>query len=360
MAALPDAAHAATHHKVEGSAALEYKGGGVYLYNQPGYYYMGRLFERQDFYRHSTSKVSSKKYRSRSGTYVSKRRGRDLTYRWGYADGTARTCLWIGPSAGDRKSIPYLSRKLSRTKDRCSQWRVDWLTDRKNIGRRFNCGENRARGPQKTKITRDATLYYNLNWRGDYSGGPGKNPAAGKLEHRKQVWYRYTTKDGRWAVIYDKDKGWGFVEASKVRRVRGRWSFAGEAKSYRCGEHLLKKEKRKQRPQGTRASLGQEALGSSSRDRAATSAAGTSAAVQAPTHAAAQCHWQVQWGTAGVYEKPFRDPGNLIKTKHSGDIVGPYCFTWYNQGEQEYYVAVHSDAAADDIGWMRLKALSQT
>ena len=57
-----------------------------------------------------------------------------------------------------------------------------------------------------------------------------------------------------------------------------------------------------------------------------------------------------------------RRPGkgqSPLKPKHSGDIVGPYCTTQHNAAENETYVQVQTDSAADGIGWMRLPALKQ-
>jgi hypothetical protein len=77
----------------------------------------------------------------------------------------------------------------------------------------------------------------------------------------------------------------------------------------------------------------------------------------APTNGT-MCHWKVIWPAAGVYDDPTRSQPPL-KSKHSGDIVGPYCTTQYNAAENETYVQVQTDSAADGIGWMRLPALKQ-
>jgi hypothetical protein len=69
------------------------------------------------------------------------------------------------------------------------------------------------------------------------------------------------------------------------------------------------------------------------------------------------CHWEVVWSTAGVYAQPSRDQAHLVKRKHRGDSVGPYCTTYYNAGENETYIMVQATDTADGIGWMRQKAL---
>jgi hypothetical protein len=70
------------------------------------------------------------------------------------------------------------------------------------------------------------------------------------------------------------------------------------------------------------------------------------------------CHWKVIWSTAGVYPEPSRSYASL-KTKHAGDIVGPYCDTVWNYTWGEYYTAVHCTCDTwDNVGWMRRAALT--
>ena len=71
-----------------------------------------------------------------------------------------------------------------------------------------------------------------------------------------------------------------------------------------------------------------------------------------PAHASG-CHWKVVWDTAGVYEQPYR-ASTVVKLKHSGDIVGPYCNTYTTD---DTFVMVACEAAEDGIGWMRQGAL---
>jgi hypothetical protein len=86
----------------------------------------------------------------------------------------------------------------------------------------------------------------------------------------------------------------------------------------------------------------------------------------APTNAqphspdpAGSCHWKVIWPTAGLYEEPTRDQPALT-SKKNGDEVGPYCTIHYNASENENYVKVQTDKAADGIGWMRTSALKRS
>ncbi|GIF25229.1 hypothetical protein Ate02nite_79590 [Paractinoplanes tereljensis] len=91
-----------------------------------------------------------------------------------------------------------------------------------------------------------------------------------------------------------------------------------------------------------------------------TRTAPTTAAVPTQTaeaKPASPCHWKVVWPSAGVYELPTRGKPPL-KTKHSGDVVGPYCNTQHNATENEAYVMVSTKAATDGIGWMRRAALT--
>jgi hypothetical protein len=69
------------------------------------------------------------------------------------------------------------------------------------------------------------------------------------------------------------------------------------------------------------------------------------------------CHWKVIWPAAGVYAAPSRD-STLLKTKHSGNVVGPYCDTSLNTTENETYVQV--ELGESGTGWMRRNALTPT
>ncbi|GGO86624.1 hypothetical protein [Wenjunlia tyrosinilytica] len=77
-----------------------------------------------------------------------------------------------------------------------------------------------------------------------------------------------------------------------------------------------------------------------------------------PENGGTMCHWKVVWPAAGVYDDPSRS-APLLKTKHSGDVVGPFCVTQVNASENETFVQVQTEAAPDGIGWMRMPALRQ-
>lgn len=228
LLALPALADGARRHTVIHSAspANEPADNGVFLFNRPGYYYMGRLFRGQSFDQTATSKYRTGGYRSRSG----------FLYRWGYAVGDTGSCLWIGPEAGGPGN-EYLGPSHRRSPpDRCSRsasrsvvGSTEWLKNRNNIGRStsFNCPEGQARGPKIVSLRDEADLYYNVQWSRTYSGGKRAGPPR-RLGRDTPVQYRFTTKDGKLAAVFARGHGWGFVLASKVNRSRGGWSFAGD------------------------------------------------------------------------------------------------------------------------------------
>jgi hypothetical protein len=78
-------------------------------------------------------------------------------------------------------------------------------------------------------------------------------------------------------------------------------------------------------------------------------------AALAPSASASDCHWKVVWSTAGVYDYPAT--GTVLKDKHAGDIVGPYCNSTYNSAEGHWFTMVACSCAPDTYGWMRSQAL---
>jgi hypothetical protein len=212
-------------------------GPGVYLFNRAGYYYMGRLLDGQSF-------DSIKTYPSKSNPH--------LIYRFGYAGGNVRSCLWIGPEAGEESASEYLTAPVAQVLTKCRRKingkdRVDWLKNRKNIGENFNCPHNDARGPMKTKLKEAAGFYYNLEWDSKYRGGKAVDK-AGELPEDTPIGYRFTTRDGDKAIVFHPKLGWGFVLANKVDlplkdgeipKEKKRWSLTEDLdKEYKCGENV--------------------------------------------------------------------------------------------------------------------------
>ncbi|GIF25230.1 hypothetical protein BJ973_007482 [Actinoplanes tereljensis] len=74
------------------------------------------------------------------------------------------------------------------------------------------------------------------------------------------------------------------------------------------------------------------------------------------TASTATCRWKVKWPSAGIYDNPTRTE-DALRSERNGTVVGPYCETHYNAAEDETYVKVGTDLAADGVGWMRLNAL---
>ena len=208
--ALPAAAGGATRWRV--SADLPKAGGGQYLQNKISGYYLGRLTRGEAF---------------RSQRRRTERRFNNL-YHYGYAYGDARICAWIGPPADQRKYRNYFNDPRSGLRSLCPNsgrgvGSAGWLARRENIGRDFNCPDRQATGPVQTTLSRAAGFFYNINWRSDYSGGRGVDPALHPATGQKltlppgtTVMYRFRTKDGSKAVVYVPHLGWGFVLASKV------------------------------------------------------------------------------------------------------------------------------------------------
>lgn len=192
-------------------------GGGVILANRPGGFYMGRLlpgmtFDREDAW------------------YLSKENG--TNYAWGMAWGHSRACVYIGPSRGKlgftagKWASPGTQNKAGT---RCSDAQKRWLSegDAKNIASHFNCPppSSSAHGTEKT-VRKDTHLFWNVDFKGaGYEGGARKDSAALLLKGKK-VWYRYTTRDGKHAVVFVPGTGWGFIDASAIDRSQtGTWSF---------------------------------------------------------------------------------------------------------------------------------------
>jgi hypothetical protein len=209
--------------------------GGVYLFNRPGYYYMGRLYLNQTFDRTGTAVYPSGVYPRRTQPYL---------YRFGRAHGSVVSCLWIGPSASG-PSGEYLANDNTSVDSQCSSsgsksvvGSTEWLKNRNNIGKLFNCPDHRARGPQNTTVAASTDLYTTVHWNSTYSGGTLGGHRL-HLTRGAPVQYRYTTKDGTLAAVFAPGFGWGFVAANKIVPVSGRWSFAGSTSTaYACGENL--------------------------------------------------------------------------------------------------------------------------
>jgi hypothetical protein len=208
--AVADAArrHSVTRHPPQTNNSD--KGGGVLLANRPGGFYMGRLTRGEQIARHDT-------YTSRANR---------SQYHFGYAIGDVGQCLWLGPSRTTYGFAGYLTRRYRSVSNRCSQSQRRWLGGRSggNIGSHFNCpASSRATFGTRTRMRRRAGLYYNLAWNGTNPTGGAARDRRATLRAGTRVWYRYTTRDRQKSAVYTPRYGWGFVVASKVPHVSGRW-----------------------------------------------------------------------------------------------------------------------------------------
>jgi transcriptional regulator with XRE-family HTH domain len=71
-----------------------------------------------------------------------------------------------------------------------------------------------------------------------------------------------------------------------------------------------------------------------------------------------KCRWKVTWPTAGMYEEPNRDDP-AVRSFKNGEILEPYCTTHHNAAEDETYVKVSREEAADGVGWVRIGAVKR-
>lgn len=199
------------------------RGGGVLLANRPGGFYMGRLFPGYTFDREGGW------YKGENGS----------SYAFGMAWGNSNSCFWIGPSRGKKgfTAGQWATAAQPAKGTRCDKGEKDFLQagDAKNIGSHFNCPppSKSAHGTEK-KLTKDAPLYWNLDWRGGYRGGPMKN-GAGIVPKGSSVWYRYTTNDQQHIVVFVPGIGWGFMPIGVLNREHtGTWSDPNDGKLQRC------------------------------------------------------------------------------------------------------------------------------
>ncbi|MBJ7459315.1 MAG: hypothetical protein JHD02_09030 [Thermoleophilaceae bacterium] len=217
----PTQAGAAQRHTVTNSSALQIYGGGVYLFNQAGFYYMGRQADGTSFDRTAYTGVPGGTYTSSYGT----------VYRWGKSVVNG-TCLWIGPPAGTGTNNsfknPYLSTKSTSVSDGCSnQTRLN-LQNRNYFGSDFNCPEHKATGPMTTKLLGSATpFYHSAKWINSYGAVQPMSKIA-TLAAWSPIQYRYSTKDNIYAVVFAPGYGWGFVPKWSIPPIHtGSYSVAG-------------------------------------------------------------------------------------------------------------------------------------
>lgn len=270
-------ASAATRRTLVTVDPFGYRGGGVYLMNRPGHYYMGRLNfgvgERIDVNRfdaHTSSAYTPQTYpASTTGTYTASNSGK---YRWGnpeYSKFGIGSCIWAGPNAGgsNNPSSEYLQSGGSSVSDRCTaaagqQSKMSWLDNPFNWGRTFNCQPGGgSSGGMPVQLTAASDFYYNVGWKAS-GNGTSLIPAAtsnlaGSLPSGTWVRYRFTltqTTGGYTygAVFHPGGYGWGFVRLTSLPSVRtGYWQEQGDDNGNGTSNEILPCSSTLRAPDGT-------------------------------------------------------------------------------------------------------------
>lgn len=187
-------AHAGMSHRVitgiSPSTGAPVRGGGTWVVNKPSGYYIGRIMPGGRFDRQSAS----------------------ASQRWHYGralNGT-KLCGYTMPRS--------MGAKLGRRPDTCSEATRARIVHRLGFGMDFNAPAHRATDGTKVPAKR-CTLYYNYFRGNDYAWGANAGYPADKGGKTASgyVYYRFTTLDGRAAVVRDPFRGWGFVPLGCVR-----------------------------------------------------------------------------------------------------------------------------------------------
>lgn len=216
-----------TTQNVPGWDAM-FAGGGVYLFNRPGGYYLGRVFDGDEFF--ATDHHVS----------VPQTGGGQQLYYWGSPAASPDTCVWIGPRATSTTETDFVTPTGEARLHQCSAddparaaLAVTPSADRPNdarFGDRFNCPHGGVGGAQETTVAAggDHPFYYNVRWRRDgdrlVAGDGLPNPSGAlTVEARSPILYRYSS--GEMSIVYHPVHGWGFVPRAAVAPVEGKWGF---------------------------------------------------------------------------------------------------------------------------------------
>ncbi len=202
-------------------------GGGQFLMNTPGGYYMGHMWVGDTFTMNTMS------YNGQSGwTYTG---GNGSSYLFIKAPRGNGKCFWGGPSESVNNMTGWASFSgTSSATDVCSATQLTRLQNRDTFSQRVNCAPGTGNGPAQTLAVASAAVYANLNWSYDSSTGTfSAATTAGRdqittISAGQQVNYRYTTTDGNWLAIAVPGIGWGFAAAGSVNR----FGDGGSPKTY--------------------------------------------------------------------------------------------------------------------------------
>lgn len=184
------AAQAGTEHRVKTapspSVGTPIEGGGSWIVNKPSGYYLGRAVKGSTFDNEANS---------------------GNNWHYGRAGGP-NMCGWVMPGS--------LGATTGRPSDSCSAATEERIKHRLNFGRDFNAKAHKAETGSSVPAN-GCTMYYNYFRGTDFASGGGHwANRAGSTG--ASVLYRFTTRDGKAAVVRDPTLGWGFVDASCVGR----------------------------------------------------------------------------------------------------------------------------------------------
>jgi len=185
------------------------QGPGVFLANTPGGFYMGRVMPGETFF-------AAYEYTSTTKSQ----------YYWGHS---RSACFWLGPPQQVKGMTGYTTVKHTekvRTSSTCKASLAKLRNDA-TFAKDLNCPIHKGTFGARTTMNKASKLYWNLTWKSDYSGGALRDFAK-DLPAGSQVFYRFTTRDGQAAVVQVPGVGWGFVPASDVIKVIGKFGYGDE------------------------------------------------------------------------------------------------------------------------------------
>jgi len=241
LIAAPPSADAISRYEVTADRdyGRNYKTGvdrlGVFVSNRPGGLYMGRLFTGDAFSADGT------KYQSPKG----------VTYFRAKALGDLSACAWVGPSGRVDDTAPWATAAGASTAS-CETSVVSWLggdratfNDGQALYSKINCPPPSTDGASTlgtfggyTFTNKSTPVYYNLEWRWDgvqYDAAAAREQ-IGEIPIGTGVFYRYTTKNGKFASVFfdgnSSSYGWAFINADAVTPV-DYWSPASDPPNYR-------------------------------------------------------------------------------------------------------------------------------
>ncbi|MCU1691695.1 MAG: hypothetical protein JWM64_786 [Frankiales bacterium] len=165
--------------------------GGSWLINKPSGYYLGQAL---------------------GGTRFDVVGSTRANYHYGRAIDGVNMCAWIVPGAAGTKVT-------TRTSD-CSAATREKLTHRLLFGKDYNADAHAADTGSSAPTT-GCQLSYNYFHGTTFTGGTLSKPVGAV---GAKVLYRFTTRDGKAAVVRDPRLGWGFVPRACVKPAYKLWN----------------------------------------------------------------------------------------------------------------------------------------